>query len=327
MKKVLASLLCCGLMLCAGVPVYATGGDPAPEVTITEGAALDGTEAQTVQRPPATIPAIELQPVQVRMEMVGEVPYITKTYELDRSAGLSFMVSGFEQDGYIFTRYDVYEQMQPDVVDSRLASQTVTIPVEENSAAAVLAAATPYIDYAEGGYTGQLAIDPASIVLEEAGRSSYTYRVTDVREYDALDRNDAAYIPKTVTKNGLTLTLESVEWVVTGTTPALGGLVPNRFKGIATYAGSATGSEVSGYAATYNYTGTVEQVTPGKCLYSVVFRGEPVEVETNWPLYALGGALVVSLGGLGVVGFVISLRDHMALRGKKEEEAEDSTHD
>lgn len=326
MKKVVASLLCCAALLCAGVPVYAAEGDPAPETTITEGVPTEGAEAVTVQMPPATIPVVDIQPVQVRMEMVGDTPYITKTYEVDRSAALSFMVSGFEQDGFIFTRHDVYEQVQPDVVDSRLTSQTVTIPVEENSAAAVLAAAAPFIDHIENGYTGQLAIDPASIVIDEAGRSSYTYRVTDVREYDALDRNDASYIPKEVTMNGITLTLESVEWVVTGTTPALGGLVPNRFKAIATYAGSATGSEVDGYAATFTYTGTVEKVTPGKCLYSVVFRGEPVEVETNWPLYALGGALVVCFGGLGVVGFVISLRDHMALRGKKEE-TEDSAND
>ena len=317
MKRVLASLLCCGALLCAGVPVFAADDGPAPDTSITQGVPAGEDEAEYIQMPPASIPQIEVAPVQVRMEMVGETPYITKTYELDRSAPLSFMVSGFEQDGYIFTRYDVYEQMQPDMVDSRLAFQTVTIPVEENSAAAVLAAAAPFIDHAENGYSGQLSIDPASIVLEEAGRSSYTYRITDVREYDALDRNDASYIPKTVEKNGVTLTLESVEWVVTGTTPALGGLVPNRFKAIATYAGSATGSEVSGYAATFTYTGTVEKVTQGKCLYSVVFRGEPVEVETHWPLYAMAGTLFTCVGGLGVVGFVVSMRDHF---GKKKED-------
>lgn len=316
MKKLFATFICAAVMLVAGVPVYAAENENVPDTAITSGTAEGAEGAIFVEQaamPPAKLPIVELQPIQVKMEMVGDTPYITKVYELDRTSDLTLMVNGFGQDGYIFTRHDIYEQMQADVVDTRQASQSATVEIADNSTAAVLAAADAIISFSEDGYSGQLQIDANSIHIEEAGRTSYNYRITEVREYANLDRNDANYIPKTITKDGRTLELESIDWQVMGTTNTDGGLVPNNFKATATYAGSATGSQVSGYVATFQYTGLIEKTTQGKCLYSIVYRGEPVEQPSNWPLFALATTFIVCMGGLGVIGFIISVRDHKRL--------------
>jgi hypothetical protein len=100
--------------------------------------------------------------------------------------------------------------------------------------------------------------------------------VEDVREYTSLDRNDAAYVPKTVLKNGATLQLESIEWVVMGQHPVDGRMVPNLFTAVDTYAGTAIGSRATGCTATLPYTGTGTKSVPGLVVLTVTFRGEPV---------------------------------------------------
>lgn len=54
----------------------------------------------------------------------------------------------------------------------------------------------PMIDYEQDGYSGQLLLQSDSITTVEAGHESYSYTVSDTREYPNLDRNDMAYIPK-----------------------------------------------------------------------------------------------------------------------------------
>jgi hypothetical protein len=151
-----------------------------------------------------------------------------------------------------------------------------------------------------------------------------------VREYNALDRNDLAYIPKTVTKNGVTLQLEDVEWVVMGTTPSGDSLVPNLFKAIAAYSGTATGARVSGYTATITYSGTVERTIPGETLYSVVYRGEPTPApaadsqaekpaRTFWPAFLIVTWFLVLLTGAGAAAFVFVRRRRKATEAEEYE--------
>ncbi len=160
-------------------------------------------------------------------------------------------------------------------------TQTETLESESGKVADIVAAAVPVLPYSEDGYTGQLLLDVAAIVVEENGTTTYSYRVEDVREYANLDRNDAAYIPKTVLKNGVTLQLENIEWVVMGQHPVDGRMVPNLFKAIATYAGTATGSRATGYTATLTYTGEVTKTNPSTMVCTVIFRGEPVAAASE----------------------------------------------
>lgn len=323
MKRLLSLMLMLCLCGAFGVTAYATGEQPNTAITDTDtttpGDAItveQAVGADDVARPPAILIHVpSIQPTEVKMEMLGDVPYITKTYEIaedDADDPIRSLDSchTFEQDGYQFTRCDTISHTLAGTTETRTEVKTETIALEKEDAALVLAQAEPYFSYDEGGFTGRLLLDEGSIHITETGRENYGYRVTDVREYDNLDRQDAAYIPKTVLKNGVELGLESVEWVVMGQTPTADGMVPNLFKAIATYTGGATGSRVSGYTATFRYTGTVEKIMPGVIVYQAVFRGEKIalpepEPEKSVPMLPiLAGVLaVMALAAGGVVFF------------------------
>ncbi len=328
MKKLISLFLSLALVCCFGVTVLAAGDDTQPDATITENTGAAPEDAVVVdvpedtgqqQKPPATVNplAVTLQPIQVRMEMVGDVPYITKTYEGPQDETINawmYQVANlpsFEQDGYAFSRYDSYSQIQPTGTESRTETETATLSIEKEDKALVLAAADPTIQYDEGGFIGQLKLVEESIVITEAGRENYSYRVTDVREYKNLDRQDAAYIPKTVTKNGVELQLENVEWTVMGTSPTADGPVANLFKATATYGGGASGSRASGYTATYRYEGTVSREIAGATYVNVVFRGEKIVapepiVESSTPVLPVLATIlcVLAVLAIAVVAFV-----------------------
>ncbi|MDL2294311.1 hypothetical protein LJC60_06735 [Ruminococcaceae bacterium OttesenSCG-928-D13] len=273
MMKKLAALMCGILCVCLlSVPVYAESGGPA--ITITEGDDESGA---------IVVGVTGQEPVSTTAETVEGVPYITKVYKLPQGTVISAFTASFEQDGYLFAKHDISQQVQPGQTDSKTVTQTETVETETDKIADIVAAAKPMLPYSEDGYAGQLALDVAAIVVEENGSSTYSYRLEDVREYTNLDRNDAAYIPKTVLKNGVTLQLENIEWVVMGQHPVDGRMVPNLFKAVATYAGTATGSRANGYTATLTYKGEVTKTVPGETVYTIVFRGELLDASGASP--------------------------------------------
>ncbi len=322
MKHVFALLSCFCILLFAGLPVSASDSGDTPETTITSTSTGDADSAKAAGATESALTAHSgvIEPVEVRMETLGEVPYITKVYELAGGAEALPECESFEQDGWVFSLHNTIHRQLPGKTEARFATQTMTVALEEDTLTALQAAAEPSIVYYEDGFTGLLRYSPGDVLFEAGGQTTYSYRATDVREYGALDRNDAAYIPKTVTKNGVLLTLENLEWVVMGTTPVGDSLVPNLFKAIASYSGTTTGSRISGYTATVTYSGTVNKTTPGALLCSVIFRGEPVIPVAMQPggapsvlphvLTALG--IIVALGGARTVFWLVRRRKRIA---------------
>lgn len=99
-------------------------------------------------------------------------------------------------------------------VETKLASQTVTVTHQEKDGAA--ARLVPLMEYDQDGYKGQLALQADSIYTEAAEKSSYSYPVTDTKEYTGMERNDPYGIPKTAVKNGVTLELADIDWTPMG---------------------------------------------------------------------------------------------------------------
>lgn len=308
-KKWIALLAAMVMVACFSVPVYATGdvstgNEPPPDDDDEVIVVYDWGTGQPVTDTSGTMGQVSgPTPVDIRMDMVGEVPYITRYYEMEDELDLAEVPQGFEQDGYRFTRHELYQQVIPTTVDTKQASRTEVLACETEDVADLLEIAPGEITYEDSGFTGRLTPDVSTIRFEEGERSSYSYTLTETREYPGLPANDAAYIDKTITKNGVTLQLDSIEWVVMGASPTDGGMVPTVYKGIASYSGRATGSKVASYTAYITYTGEVSKTTPGMMTYAVVYRGEPVPVpvvevkEEKAPslvwLYCLLGILAV----------------------------------
>jgi len=323
--KSIAAALMIGAMLT--VPAYAEEGQGPQQITGEENnfstVVQIGGEEHFIENPESTsdeASPLGIYPLSITAQQIGDVPYITKVYEVPHDTDAEQLVQSFSQDGFNFSRYDILVEELPGETETKFASKTLTFEAPSAKKEDLLPTIGHVYNYSEGGFVGQLQIDTNSISIAEEGRSSYKYTLTDTREYTGLDRNDAAYIAQTVQKNGVTLTLENVDWQVTGSTPVDGGYVPNRYNAVATYTGTATGSKVTGYIATVLYTGEVEQRMPAMKRVSVIYRGElpapePAPAETLDPTVsaeAEGGhfftknlpfILLTAIGALALAGF------------------------
>ena len=191
---------------------------------------------------------------------------IIKLYDIDSDYDVSRLAEpDFEEGGLLYTHKNSIKVSDNRTMETKQASQTVTVSHTEKDNAMV--SLQPMLEYSENGFTGQLMIQPESITTAEAGKESYGYTVSDTREYSNLDRNDTAYILKTVEKNGVSLTLAGIDWQAMGN---------GTFTAIASYSGRATGSKVTGYTSKAIYSGEVSKETLDSCTYKVIYEGAPI---------------------------------------------------
>ena len=117
-------------------------------------------------------------------------------------------------------------------------------------------------------------------------------------------------MPKSITEDGRTLTLQDVQWQTDNTYNADDYEIGDRFTAVCTYGGSKSVSYVTGYTTTADYTGEVYRTGVTVIRYTVIFTGtaiEPTVAELpqepedsfNWLMVALPAlaALGVGTGG------------------------------
>jgi hypothetical protein len=102
--------------------------------------------------------------------------------------------------------------------------------------------------------------------------------VTVTREYADLPANDLAYIPKTVTDNGRTLALDSVEWAAQSSANVGYTDIPSRYRAVAKYTGRASQSVATGYVTTASYSGEITKTVEGETVYIAYFIGTETSV-------------------------------------------------
>jgi hypothetical protein len=161
---------------------------------------------------------------------------------------------------------------------------------------AALARLSPIMEYNRDGYSGQLTLIANAIVTEAANQSNYSYTVNDVREYTGLERNDPYLIPKSVSKDGVTLQLVDVGW----NQERNGG-----YTATASYQGTAYATSVSGYISTATYIGEVSKSVLDSVTYAVVYEGSiiPPPPFDFSPYILIGaGAAVLLVAALILLG-------------------------
>uniref|UniRef100_UPI0026057E7F LPXTG cell wall anchor domain-containing protein n=1 Tax=uncultured Oscillibacter sp. TaxID=876091 RepID=UPI0026057E7F len=120
----------------------------------------------------------------------------------------------------------------------------------------------------EDGLAGTLALKLDTVNVEVAGYGSATKSLTATRTYPGLADQDTQYIPKSVSDNGHSLTLQTVNWETEG---------DGHFTAVASYSGSATSSYVKGYTVTADYAGTVSRINLNRIRYVAIFEGTALE--------------------------------------------------
>jgi hypothetical protein len=261
-------------------PVLASGLDPG-----TAEATPSGDAVQT------GIP----YPTDIQLMEQGSRNYLHKTFTVAADYNPDSLVEPvFSQGGYKYRFSEIIQRDSTPASDSKTVTESKTVDSETDDQATIielLGDKLPYSD--DDGYEGELFLLPDSIVTTETGQTSYSYNVTDTREFEDLTSNDMATIPKSVVKGGVTLPLKSVDWQVTSEESMGYSEVPTEYTAIAHYSAPATGTKASGYTAIATYSGEVMRELVGKSTYTIVYEGEQIIIPFNFIPFIITGVIVV----------------------------------
>ena len=196
---------------------------------------------------------------------------------------------------------EMYREELPGSTETKTVSMQETLSTSSKDKNIIAAEAEQTVSYEQDGFSGTLTLDTAGITAEESGRQSYSYEINDTRTYTGLAFNDPYLIPKEVNKNGVTLSLQDIQWMPTGV-KADGSGLPASYTATASYSGKGWSSKVTGYTATLPYSGEVTKEIPGKVQYTLVYGEIPPESveekDTISSLLVSGGIALAGAAGL-----------------------------
>ena len=265
----------CALALSAVMAASAVAADGTGADRAGAGGAAGETAAAESRDP--------FRPVRVESYTEGEseIVHILRTYQLspvDDPAGIP--TQDFEDHGWV---YHLSELTHKDEVgtDSRQITRTVTRSSDTDNTEKILKKLDAAMDVTtEDGYSGTLRLDHTSVSVTASGYGTRDRSITATRLYPDLNDADLSLIPKTITEDGKTLTLDDVRWEEGWQTDAQGGYI--RYSATATYVGTTSTRYATGYTVTANYTGEVSRSDVEMVTYYADFvpvrEADPVEV-------------------------------------------------
>ena len=289
-RRTAAALLAAAIV--ATAPTVCGEESPQPEVSI-----IDITEEPILE------PAGEYLPTKIWTEEEDGFHLLKKTFVVDAGVSPSVLMEGsITRRGISYQYLEMYKEELPGSTETKTVSQKETIATSSKDQNTIAAQAEQTISYDQDGFKGELTLDSSGVVAEESGRQSYSYGVNDTRTYTGLASNDPYLVPKEVNKNGVTLSLQDIQWTPTGVKPDGSGL-PSSYTATASYSGKGWGSKVTGYTATLPYSGEVTKEIPGKVQYTLVYEEippEPVQEEPAGvsPLLVSGGIALAAATGI-----------------------------
>ena len=289
MKKVPALLIAAALLAVGATAAYAE--QPPQEdgikISVLDQLPLSNEEADPIPHP-----------FDIEYREVGGRCILIRRFELKpgQDAARITGTTYYEQGEVKYRLLEVLQKEESGVRESKMACQTVTIRTEDGDRAAALAQLSPLAEYSEGGFSGQLALDYASIQTVPTDTKSCAYPIRATREFTGLDRADASYIPKSIQHGyGVTLQLADVDWSSLGASYRDDRDLPSSFTAQATYTATGYGTKATGYTTTAQYVGEVYRETPGNVLLSVVYEQVPDHTEAAIRLYFVLALVAVAL--------------------------------
>ena len=294
--------------LVAAAPVVCAEDSPQPEVSI-----IDITEDTLPE------PSGDYLPTKIWVEEEDGTHLLKKTFVVDAGVSPSELMEGsISRRGISYQYLEMVKEELPGSTETKTVSQKETISTGSKDQAAIAAQAEQTIPYEQDGFKGELVLDTAGITAEESGRQSYSYTINDSREYTGLASNDPYLIPKEVTKNGVTLAINDIQWTPTGVKPDGSGQ-PASYTATASYSGKGWGSKVTGYTATLPYSGEVTKEIPGKVQYTLVYEEIPPELPEPAQEEQAGVSPLLISGGIALAAATgIAGWNLQALKQRKE---------
>ena len=257
-----------------------------------------------------------LVPQEVIMGTSGDCKTVEKVYVLPKDSDENLIPKeAFTENDveYIFEEMKVKDNSEE---DTKEYSENVNYHTSTNDAETVVTLFSPTVEVTtEDGYVGTLTFDHSTLELTPAGYSSRKFTITEERSYPNLASADTSLVPKTIDKDGTTLTLADIEWITAADETINGTEVAVRYTANAIYTGTETKTYVNGYTASADYKGTVTKAVNDTVTYTAVFKENketPVpetdldETKDN-TLKTVGIAVgsVVCAAALGVGGYAL----------------------
>ena len=244
------------------------------------------------------------EPLKSYMEIKDGRHLFIQTYEVAPDEDPSRLkAEPFVLDGFSYSFLDM-EQDEIISEERRTETQIQMRESQSNDIAAILEQLPLTIDYNEGGFVGELRLDSDSIATEVKGYVAKTYNVTDSMLLRGVSSNDNSLVPKTTTKNGVTLQLTGVDWSVGASESVDYESVPLSYNGVASYSGSYTKKIPTGYVTTATYRGEVVNKTVDSIVYTLTYIGEKQPYTLFASEDSAGIPAVALIGGIGLAALL-----------------------
>ena len=247
-------------------------------------------------------------PISVERQNIDGTEYLTKVFEVGaqtKSADLT--EDDFALDGFLFSHHATDKQVNEES-DTKEVVEEVRAEGASDKLEDVIRLFSATMPYEKDGYRGTLTLDTGSIVTQATGYTTKYRTVSATKEYPGLMYADPTYVAQSATKDGYTLPLTDVNWVVMATGLSGDTLVPTEYKATATYSKTLSSQVPTGYVSTARYKGEVTKVTEGTTLYSVTYIGTPLNEGLPTALKIVSGVIFVLLLASGAVVLVFYLR-------------------
>ena len=223
-----------------------------------------------------------LTPQEIVQSTVDDYTVVEKIYVLPKDSDASLIPTESYTENEVEYEYVETKVHDNSEEDTKEHIENVSYHTATNDAEVVVALFAPTLEITtEDGYIGVLAFDHSTLELTPAGYSSRKFTVTEERSYPNLASADTSLVPKTIDKDGTTLTLANIEWVTAADETISGTDVAIRYTANAIYTGTETKTYVNGYTASADYKGTVTKVINDTVTYTAVFKENK---ETNEPM-------------------------------------------
>ena len=231
--------------------------------------------------------------------------YIVKTFELPPDTAVEPFIENEFTEGKLKFVYQSTEKEEITSVKTKDHSFTVEQKTNTDDKKTILAKFEPHIDCEEDGMTGRAYIAEDSLETKVSGYTKKSYTVSDTKEYNGLPTNDPSGIPKTVTKDGHALAVQSINWVVLTTEIIDDAEVPTSYRATVKYSTTATKSVPSEYTSTVTYNAILEKTVVDKVIYTVTYKGEELPSDSRRIFYII--LAIAVLISLGCVFFIIKV--------------------
>ena len=222
--------------------------------------AAESTEPAQGTQPPAV-----LYPAEVRTSEENGIIRLEKVYYLStRDDPAAIPTGDFDREGRHYTLLDV---LKNDLSETETQDyiEVVTLDSSTKDIGEIIKTLEPEREITtEDGYTGILKPDYTKITVEAAGYKTSSWTVSATRSYPNLSDADASLIPKTIQDGGRTLTLANVDWQEAG----------GFYNATASYTGTASGRNVTGYTVTVEYSGEIAKTSNDTVIYTAIFSSE-----------------------------------------------------